>query len=89
MNTTTYPKCTTNLIMRSISRYTVLPNMVISLLWKKKKRLLNRRRKKLHVFVDHEEPVPIEVVDLVLLLTQTPAEVKINYAEDNLSLEPP
>jgi hypothetical protein len=34
-----------------------------------KKRLLNSDRKKLHVFVDHEEPVSIEVVDLVLLLT--------------------
>jgi hypothetical protein len=54
-----------------------------------KKELLNSGRKKLHSFVDHEETVPIEVVDLVLLLTPFPAEVEINYAEGNLSLEPP
>jgi len=50
-----------------------------------KKGLLNSGRKKLHVFVDHEEPVPIEVVDSVLLLTQSPTEVEINYTEENLS----
>jgi hypothetical protein len=37
---------------------------------------------KLHVFVDHEEeelaePVPIEVVTPMLLLSQTPSEVEI------------
>jgi hypothetical protein len=46
-----------------------------------KKGLLNSGRKKLHVFVDHEEPVPIEVVNSVLLLIQSPAEVWINYVE--------
>jgi hypothetical protein len=40
-----------------------------------KEGLLNSGRKKLHVFVDHEEPLPIEVVNPVLLLTQSPAEV--------------
>jgi hypothetical protein len=40
-----------------------------------KEGLLNSGRKKLHVFVDHEEPLPIEVVNHVLLLTQSPTEV--------------
>lgn len=40
-----------------------------------KEGLLNSGRKKLHVFVDHEEPLPIEVVNPVLLLTQSPPEV--------------
>jgi len=34
-----------------------------------KKWLLNSGRKKLHIFVNHEEPVPIKVVNPVLLLT--------------------
>jgi len=38
-----------------------------------KKGLLNNSKKKLHVFVDHEEHVSIEVVNHVLLLTQSPA----------------
>lgn len=42
------------------------------------KGLLNSGRKKLHLFVNHEEPVPIEVVKPVLLLTQSPSEVEIN-----------
>jgi hypothetical protein len=46
---------------------------------------LNSDKKKLYIFVDHEEFVPIEVVNLVMLLTQSPAEVEINYAEENLS----
>jgi len=54
-----------------------------------KKWLLNSGRKKLHVFVDHEDLVPIEVVDSILLLTQSPAEVEIKYAEENLSEDPP
>jgi len=53
------------------------------------KGLLNSGRKKMHVFVDHEEHVPIEVVNPVLLLTQSPAEVEIKYAEENLSQDPP
>jgi hypothetical protein len=61
--------------------------MVISLLLKKG--LLNSGRKKLHVFVDHEEPVPIEVVNPVLLLTQSSVEVEINYVEENSSQDPP
>jgi hypothetical protein len=40
-----------------------------------KEGLLSSGRKKLHVFVDHEEPLPLEVVNPVLLLTQTPPEV--------------
>jgi hypothetical protein len=42
---------------------------------------------KLHVFVDHEElaePVPIEVVAPMLLLSQTPSEVEIQYSEEDL-----
>jgi hypothetical protein len=54
-----------------------------------KKGMWNSGKKKLHVFVDHEQPVPIEVVILVLLLTQSPAEVEIKYAEENLSQDPP
>jgi hypothetical protein len=53
------------------------------------KGLLNSGRKKLHVFVDHEEPVPIEVVNPILLLTQSLAKVEIKYAEENLSEDPP
>jgi len=49
--------------------------------------LLNCGKNKLHVFVDHEaeapnEPVPIKVVQPVLLLSQTPSEVEINYEDD-------
>jgi hypothetical protein len=41
------------------------------------------------VFVDHEEeepvePVPIEVVSPMLLLSQTPSEVEIQYSEDDV-----
>jgi hypothetical protein len=44
---------------------------------------------KLHVFVDHEEEelaelVPIEVVAPMLLLSQTPSEVEIQYSEEDL-----
>jgi hypothetical protein len=44
---------------------------------------------KLHVFVDHEEeeltePVPIEVVTPMLLLSQTPSEVEIQYSEEDM-----
>jgi len=44
---------------------------------------------KLHVFVDHEEeeraePVPIEVGAPMLLLSQTPSEVEIQYSEEDL-----
>jgi hypothetical protein len=44
---------------------------------------------KLHVFVDHEEeelaePVPIEVVAPMLLLSQTPSEVEIQYSKEDL-----
>jgi hypothetical protein len=43
------------------------------------KELGNGRRNRLHLFVDHVvvEPVPIEVVNLVLLLSQSPAKVDI------------
>jgi hypothetical protein len=39
------------------------------------------------VFVDHEEvePVPIEVVSPMLLLSQTLSEVDIQYSEDDVS----
>jgi hypothetical protein len=38
------------------------------------------------VFVDHEEvePVPIEVVSPMLLLSQTPSEVEIQYFEEDV-----
>jgi len=50
--------------------------------------VLNFGKKRLHVFVDEEalnELVPIEVVQLVLLLSYTPSEVDINYEEINVS----
>jgi hypothetical protein len=58
--------------------------------------IINGHRKRLHVFVDHEEeepvePVPIEVVSPMLLLSQTPSEVEIQYSEDDVpkhSLQP-
>jgi hypothetical protein len=51
--------------------------------------IINGHRKRLHVFVDHEEeepvePVPIEVVSPMLLLSQTPSEVEIQYSEDDV-----
>jgi hypothetical protein len=48
--------------------------------------ITNGHRKRLHVFVDHEEvePVPIEVVSPMLLLSQTPSEVEIQYSEDDV-----
>jgi hypothetical protein len=44
------------------------------------KELSSGRRKKLHIFVDHiiVEPVPLEVVQPMLLLSQSPSEVEIN-----------
>jgi hypothetical protein len=49
--------------------------------------IINGHRKRLHVFVDHEEvePVPIEVVSPMLLLSQTLSEVDIQYSEDDVS----
>jgi len=54
------------------------------------KGLKNGGRKKLHLFVNHEpvEPVPIEVVQLVLLLSQSPLEVDLNYFEEDVSQQP-
>jgi hypothetical protein len=51
--------------------------------------IINGRRKRLHVFVDHEEVepvelVPIEVVTPMLLLSQTLSEVEIQYSEDDV-----
>jgi len=48
--------------------------------------IINGHRKRLHVFVDHEEvePVPIEVVSPMLLLSQTPSKVEIQYFEDDV-----
>jgi hypothetical protein len=51
--------------------------------------IINGHRKTLYVFVDHEEekpvePVPIEVVAPMLLLSQTPSEVEIQYSEDDV-----
>jgi hypothetical protein len=51
--------------------------------------IINGHMKTLHVFVDHEEeepvePVPIEVVAPMLLLSQTPREVGIQYSEDDV-----
>jgi hypothetical protein len=48
--------------------------------------IINGYKKRLHVFVDHEkvEPVPIEVVSPMLLLSQTPSEVEIQYSEDDV-----
>jgi hypothetical protein len=48
--------------------------------------IINGRRKRLHMFVDHEkeepvEPVPIEVVAPMLLLSQTHLEVEIQYSK--------
>jgi hypothetical protein len=59
--------------------------------------IINGRRKRLHVFVDHVEVepvelVPIEVVALMLILSQTPSEVEIQYSEDDAphhSSQPP
>jgi len=52
--------------------------------------LIHGRSKKLHVFVDHVveepvEPVPIEVVQPMLLLSQSPSEVEINHEDENVS----
>jgi hypothetical protein len=51
--------------------------------------IINGHRKRLHVFVDHEEEepvelVPIEMVAPMLLLSQTPLEVEIQYSEDDV-----
>jgi hypothetical protein len=51
--------------------------------------IINGLRKRLHVFIDHEEeepiePVLIEVVAPMLLLSQTPLEVEIQYSEDDV-----
>jgi hypothetical protein len=59
--------------------------------------IINDGRERLHVFVDHVElepiePVPIEVVAPMLLLSQTPSEVEIHYSEDDVphhSSQPP
>jgi hypothetical protein len=51
--------------------------------------IINGHGKRLHVFVDHEEEEPvesvlIEVVSPMLLLSQTPSEVEIQYSEDDV-----
>jgi hypothetical protein len=51
--------------------------------------IIKGHRKRLHVFVDHEEeepvePVLIEVASPMLLLSQTPLEVEIQYSEDDV-----
>jgi len=51
--------------------------------------IINGHRKRLHVFMDHEEeepiePVPIEVVSPMLLFSQTPSEVEIQHSEDDV-----
>jgi hypothetical protein len=51
--------------------------------------IINGCRKRLHVFVDHEEEEPvesvlIEVVAPMLLLSQTPSEVEIQYSNDDV-----
>jgi hypothetical protein len=47
-------------------------------------------RRKLHMFVDHEpeklvELVLIEVVAPMLLISQTPSEVEINYSDEDVT----
>jgi hypothetical protein len=51
--------------------------------------IINGRKKRLRVFVDHEEeepiePVPIEVVATMLLLSQIPSNVEIQFSEDDV-----
>jgi len=49
-------------------------------------RIINGHKERLHVFVDHEkvESFPIEVVSPMLLLSQTPSEVEIQYSKDDV-----
>jgi hypothetical protein len=52
--------------------------------------IIDGGRRKLHVFVDHEleetvEPVSIEMVAPMLLISQAPLEVEINYSEEDVT----